>query len=138
MNRKDFLSNLSLGAAFALTAGCFGGCSNDTALIASTSTRVDFEVDLLSTGNAALLKNGGYAILNKVILAKDNIGNYLAATQRCTHEGLYKVILSNNQWYCIEHGAQFSLSGAAVNANASKGLTVFKTKLKGTMLRVYS
>lgn len=137
MNRKDFISNLSMGAAFALTAGCFGGCSNDSILIGGSNSGVDFEIDLTANSNAALRKNGGYVIVKQVVIAKDNSGNYVAATQRCTHDGLYKVTLSNNKWYCTEHGAEFSLTGSGLNSNGKKGLTVYKTELKGTLLRVF-
>lgn len=136
MNRKDFISKLSLGAAFALTVGCMGGCNEDDTLLSLGD--VDFDVDLSDPANAALLTNGGYIIKNKVVVAKDNAGNYVAATQRCSHEGLYQVIMTNNQWYCPEHGAQFSLDGQGLNKDARKGLTVYKTALNGTMLRVFS
>ena len=73
-----------------------------------------------------------------VVVAKDSSGNYVAATQTCTHEGNKQITLKNNEWYCTAHGARFSLSGSGLNSEGSKGLTIYKTALTGTTLRVYS
>ena len=139
MNRKDFLSKISLGAAFALTAGCLGACSKGEDITTSAMLGgVNFELDLNDSTNAAILVNGGYIVKNQVVVAKDNTGEYVAATQRCSHEGLYRVIMKNNAWYCPEHGAQFSLNGTGLNSDGRKGLTVYNTELNGSILRVFS
>ncbi len=138
MNRKDFLNRISLGAAFALTAGCLGSCNQDEISPSQPVGEVDFTLNLDSSSNAALLANGGYVIANRVVVAKDNNGEFVAASQRCSHEGLDRVIMKNNEWYCPEHGAKFSLDGMGLNKDGSKGLTVYKTALSGTMLRIYS
>jgi nitrite reductase/ring-hydroxylating ferredoxin subunit len=136
MNRKEFLSKLSVGAAFALTTGCLGSCSKDNGSIAP-SGNVDFTLDLNAATNSNLQSNGGYVINNRVVVAKDSSGNYIAATQRCSHEGLKEVILRNDEWYCTAHGARFDLQGGGLNSDGGKGLTIYKTELNGTMLRVF-
>ena len=137
MNRKEFLSKLSVGAAFALTAGCLGACTKDNGSIAPNGL-IDITLDLNTSTNSNLQINGGYIINNRVVVAKDNAGNYIAATQRCSHEGRNEVVLRNNEWYCTAHGARFDLQGGGLNSDGSKGLTIYQTELNGTMLRVFS
>ncbi len=136
MNRKEFLSKLSVGAAFALTAGCLGSCTKDSNVVPNED--VDFIIDLNDTSNNNLQQNGGYVINNRVVVAKDNSGNYIAATQRCSHEGLNEIIIRNDEWYCTAHGAKFDKAGNGLNSNGQNGLTIYKTELTGATLRVYS
>jgi nitrite reductase/ring-hydroxylating ferredoxin subunit len=138
MERRDFLEKIGIGAAFVLTSSCFGACKSTD--YAPTGT-VDFTLDLALTENAALTANGGYLISNKIVVAKDTGGNYVAATQVCSHEGKVQVSYNKaaNNYVCSAHGATFSLAGAGTNSNGSKGLTIYKTQLlTGNKLRVYS
>lgn len=135
MNRKEFLSSLGLGAAFALTASCLGGCSKESFAPAGP---IDFTLDLSDPANAALLNAEGYIVKNRLVVAKAASGDYVAATQRCSHEGIYAVVFSNDEWYCHEHGARFSLNGQGLNRDGSRGLTIYQTSLDGDILRVYS
>lgn len=137
MQRKEFLKTLGAGALFALTAGCFGGCSKDDEDFAPTED-VDFTIDLSDPTYDNLQQNGGYIIKDRVVVAKDNNGNYVAATQRCSHEGSYEIVLRNNEWFCTDHSARFDLSGQGLNSEASRNLTIYQTELNGQMLRVFS
>ena len=71
-------------------------------------------------------------------MAKDDNGNYVAATQRCSHEGFYEVSLQNNAWFCGQHGARFDLSGQGLKSEASRNLTIYQTELNGQMLQLFS
>lgn len=135
MNRKEFLSKLGVGAAFALTATCLGGCAKES--FAPTAA-VDFTLDLESAANSNLKSNGGYIIQNRVVVAKDNNGNYVAATQTCSHEGTNAIILKNNEWFCTDHDARFDLNGNGLNDLGNKGLSIYNIDLSGNTLRVYS
>lgn len=136
MDRKDFLAQLGLGAAFVLTAGCLGSCKKaDTGTVAQN---VDFNLDLTAPANAALASNGGYLITNDVVVAKNNAGAYIAATVVCSHEGLKQITLNNNEWACSAHGARFNLTGTGLNGNGSKGLKIYNTSVTGNTLRVFS
>lgn len=132
MERRQFLESIGIGAAFVLTTSCLQSCTKDS------SSGVDFTLDLSASINIALKTNGGYIVNSGVVVAKDSSGNYVAATQTCTHEGNKQITLKNNEWYCTAHGARFSLSGSGLNSEGSKGLTIYKTALTGTTLRVYS
>ncbi len=136
MERKEFIAQLGLGAAFVLTAGCFGSCKKSDTTAADVP--VDFTLDLTLPANAALANNGGYLVSNGVVVAKNNTGTYVAATQTCSHEGLKQITLSNNEWACSAHGARFNLSGTGLNSNGSKGLKIYNTSVTGNILRVYS
>jgi cytochrome b6-f complex iron-sulfur subunit len=139
MERRDFLEKLGIGAAFVLTSSCLGSCTKSD--YAPTGA-VDFTVDLALPANSALAANGGYIIdsANKIVVARDTAGNYVAATQVCSHEGKVQVAYNkaSNNYVCSAHGATFSLTGSGTNSNGSKGLTIYKTTLTGTKLRVYS
>ncbi len=136
MKRKEFLSKLSLGAAFALTASCMGGCTSDPT--PTPSSGVDFEVDLSDSANAALLNNGGYVVKNRIVVAKDNTGAYVAATQLCSHENLYRIVYQNGGWYCNQHGAKYNLNGEGLNSEGKRGIAVYQTELNGNILHVFA
>lgn len=135
MDRREFLSTVGVGAAFALTASCLGGCKKS-----ETPAKVDFTINLDDAAFAALKNNGGYVIKDSVVIARTIAGNYAAATQICSHEGNKQVVYdkTNNQWFCNSHGARFTLSGSGANSNESKGLTIYNTSLTGNSLRVFS
>ena len=137
MNRKEFLNSLGIGAAFALSATCLGACSkseNDY----SPASNVDFTLDLTDSENAALATNGGYVVRNTIVVARANDGRLVAATQQCSHEGIYAVVLRDDEWYCPAHGARFSLDGDGINGTGSRGLKIYNTAVEGDMLRVYA
>jgi cytochrome b6-f complex iron-sulfur subunit len=137
MERRDFLEKLGVGAAFVLTSSCFGACKATD--YAPTGT-VDFTLDLAAAENATLSAKGGFVIANKVVVAQDTAGNFVAATQVCSHEGKVQVSYNKaaNNYVCSAHGATFDLAGKGTNSNGSGGLTIYKTQLTGTKLRVFS
>ncbi len=140
MERRDFLEKIGVGAAFVLTASCFGACKSDT--VTPTAT-LDFTLDLAAAENAPLGANGGFIIntANKVVVVRDTAGNYVAATQICSHQGNVQVTYNKagNNFNCSAHGANFDLTGKGTNSTGSGGLTIYKTQvLTGNKLRVYS
>ena len=78
-------------------------------------------------------------IYNGVVISKGIDGAFYAATVICSHENEKKVLYdkSKNQYICSAHGATFDLTGKGTNKNGSSGLTIYKTLLNGTILRVY-
>lgn len=137
MERAEFLNKMGLGAMFALTATCLGSCSKDAN---TPSGPVDFTLNLNDAANAALASTGGFVIQNGVVIAKTGGSTYAAATVICSHEGERQITYraNNSQWYCTAHGASFDINGNGLNSNGSRGLTIYKTSLSGTSLRVYS
>lgn len=140
MDRKEFIAKLSMGAAFALTVGCFGGCKKDeeTTPAVQADLNVDFTLDLTEPANSNLLNNGGYLFKGKVVVAKNVNGAFVAATVICSHEDLPDIIYKNDEWFCTAHDARFALNGQGQNDKGKKNLLVYNTELNGDLLRVFS
>ena len=146
MERKQFLRTLGAGAAFALTFPCVQGCSKDDTgdgTIVQEPTGVDFTIDLTSSEAANLSTNGGFILKNLVVVAKNLEGNYIAASQVCSHESYDQVRFVDQQggiFYCDVHGSRFEQNGAPLNkvdGNPAKTLKIYNIELTGDMLRVF-
>jgi nitrite reductase/ring-hydroxylating ferredoxin subunit len=133
MERRDFLTKLGVGAAFALTSSCLSSC-------AKIVDSVDFTIDLNEPAFAALKVPGGYVVTQQVVVAHGIDGNYYAATVICSHDQQKKVTYdqAEHEFYCTAHGARFDLQGNGKNSTGSGGLTVYGTALSGNTLRVFS
>lgn len=140
MERKEFLSLLSLGSASALAAVYLGSCSkSSTGSNVTAPANVDFTLDLSLPANSSLAASGSYLYSNGIIVAHTIAGNYIAVSQACTHEGVtVQYIGSSHQFYCPSHGATFSETGAVTGGPASSSLKQYQTSLSGTMLRIFS
>ncbi|KAB5487581.1 MULTISPECIES: ubiquinol-cytochrome c reductase iron-sulfur subunit [Flagellimonas] len=145
MERKQFLRSLGAGAAFALTFPCLHGCSKDEidGNLEEVPTGVDFTVDLTSQEAQALATNGGFILKNLVVVARNLQGEYVAASQVCSHESYDQVRFVNQDggiFYCDVHGSRFGQDGTPLNKVDSKparALKVFNTELDGSLLRVF-
>jgi hypothetical protein len=100
-------------------------------------TSVKIKIDLTSSTYTKLKSIGGYVVVNGIVVALSKSNTYVAATVTCSHEPKNRVIYSNNEWYCTDHGARFSLAGAGLNTNGRKGLAVYKVATDGKTLVVY-
>lgn len=146
MERKKFLKTLGAGAAFAITFPCLNGCSKDegdgTGNI-PVPTGVDFTVDLEAPEATKLAQNGGFILKNLVVVVKNLEGNFVAASQVCSHQGYDEVRFvdqSGGIFYCDVHGSRFEQNGTPINqvdSSPSKNLKIFKTELTGSLLRIF-
>ena len=146
MERKHFLRTLGAGAAFAIAFPCLGSCSKDdgdTVGNTEVPTGVDFTVDLESEEGEKLSENGGFIRKNLVVVAKNLEGNFVAASQVCSHEGYEEVQFADVDggiFFCGVHGSRFEQNGSPINQVDSRpamSLKVFQTALSGTILRIY-
>ena len=145
MERKQFLRTLGTGAAFALTFPCLHGCSSDSdnGDIEEVPSGVDFTIDLNSSEGAKLANNGSFILKNLVVVVKDLNGNFVAASQVCSHESYDQVRYATNDggiFYCDVHGSRFELDGTPLNqvdSSPAKQLKIFNTELDGQILRVF-
>lgn len=136
MTRKDFISKLGIGAAFALTTSCLSGCTKDEA---PEPRDIDFDLDLSLEENVPLRTNGGYVIVDGIVIARSISGEYLAATVTCSHNAFDQIIYEDGEWLCTRHGARFDEAGEGLNAFGSKGLAIFNTtEIDANTLRVFS
>lgn len=131
MDRKEFMSKLGLGAAFVLTSGCFLACSKEP-----IATAVDLTIDLDLTENQGLWENGNYKVFDNIVVARTLDGEFVAATAICSHQRYQEITFQQEHWYCTRHGARFDLDGNGLNDNGEKGLTIYKTNLKDSYLKV--
>jgi Rieske Fe-S protein len=96
------------------------------------------KIDLTSNTYAKLNTLGGYLVLSSTyVVALSKTGKFIAATVTCSHEPKKRIIYSNEEWYCTDHGARFTLAGKGLNSNGSKGLTIYKTATDGNTLIIY-
>lgn len=143
MDRKEFLAQMGMTSAAIFLGACLGGCSKDDDAGGGNTTNppvsVDFTLDLTLAANAALNTNGGFVYSNNVIVARTLTGSFIAVSQVCTHEGgRVEFQAANNRFFCPNHGATFSTTGAVTNGPANRALKSYNTSLSGNNLRVFS
>lgn len=140
MERKEFLRNLGAGAAFAITFPCLQGCSKDDSPENPIPTGIDFTIDLNSAEGQQLANNGDFILKNEVVVVKNLEGNFVAASQICSHQQTDQVRFIDEQggiFRCFTHGSEFSQTGTPLNTITSNPLKIFNTSLNGTTLRVF-
>ncbi|WP_396638518.1 ubiquinol-cytochrome c reductase iron-sulfur subunit [Maribacter sp. R77961] len=146
MERKQFLKSLGAGAAFAITFPCLGGCGKDDAIdgnLVEPPTGIDFTVDLNSDEAANLVNNGGFILKNLVVVVKNLEGEFVAATQVCSHQNYDQVRFVNQNggiFFCDVHGSRFDQTGTPLNTipnSVAKPLKIYNTELNGSILRVF-
>lgn len=142
MERKEFLRTLGAGAAFALVFPCTQGCSKgdgneDTRPV---PTGVDFTIDLTSAEGAGLQNNGDFILMNDVVVVKNLQGEFIAASQICSHQQTDQVRFleeGGGIFHCYTHGSEFSQNGTPLNTITNNPLKIFNTSLDGNLLRVF-
>ncbi|RDY60900.1 ubiquinol-cytochrome c reductase iron-sulfur subunit [Flagellimonas nanhaiensis] len=145
MERKEFLKSLGAGAAFALTFPCVQGCSKDEVPgnIVEEPTGVDFTIDLNSAEAQALTNNGGFILKDLVVVARNLEGEFIAASQVCSHQMYDQVRFvdqSGGIFYCDVHGSRFAQDGTPLNqvdSNPAKPIKVYNVEQEGSTLRVF-
>lgn len=141
MERKKFLRNIGAGAAFALVYPCLNGCSKDSVETGlPVPTGIDFTIDLDSQEGEPLQNNGGFILKEFVVVAKNLEGQYVAASQICSHQQTEEVrfITEDGGIYrCATHGARFDQTGMPLNSITPNPLKIFNTELNDRMLRVF-
>lgn len=115
--------------------------SNVTGLITTEElnkiTNTKLKLDLTTSTYSKLKTIGNYTVVSGIVVALSKANTYVAATVTCSHEPKNRIIYSNNEWYCTDHGARFSLTGSGLNNNGRKGLSVYKVATDGNTLVVY-
>ncbi|MEM9142961.1 MAG: Rieske 2Fe-2S domain-containing protein [Bacteroidota bacterium] len=144
MERKEFLRSLGAGAAFALTFPCLHGCSKEEeGGNVPVPTGVDFTIDLSSEEGLDLANNGDFILKDLVVVVRNLEGNFVAASQVCSHEAYDQVrfvTVDGGIFYCDVHGSRFAQDGTPLNqvdSNLARPLKIFSTELNGTLLRVF-
>ncbi len=136
MDRKEFLSQLGIGAAGLVLFGCMGGCEKES--VPASPSNVNLTIDLTSTTYSKLLTPGQFAYTgNGIIVAQTTSGDYIAVSQYCTHEGVTVVFESTkNDFYCSAHNSRFNTSGAVQSGPAGSALKQYTVTKNGNTLTI--
>ncbi|NOT76883.1 MAG: Rieske (2Fe-2S) protein [Cyclobacteriaceae bacterium] len=142
MTRKEFVSQVGIGAAALLLPACLGslsGCSSSSdanGVFPAPPANPDFTIDV-STG--ALSNNGGFLVQNGIIIGRTGTGTFIAVSAACTHQGTtIQYVAGSNTFHCPNHGSDYSSTGSVINGPATQSLVQYKTELTGNSLRVFS
>ncbi len=112
--------------------------STATSTIPVTVTPTTTALATVDVSTGALTTNGGFVVINKIIIARTNTGNFLAVSAACTHSGTnVKYVLANNNFHCPNHGADFNSTGVVTKGPATTNLKLYTTVLTGTSLSVF-
>lgn len=135
-----------MGAAFALTYPCLGSCSKDSGEggnIVEVPKNVDFVIDLDSPEASQLGVNGGFILKNLVVVVRNLEGNFVAASQVCSHQGYDEVRFVDRDggiFYCDVHGSRFAQDGSNLNpgnGRAVNPLKIYQTERTDNLLRIF-
>jgi hypothetical protein len=130
IKRNEFLKSLGLKGAALLAVYCgASACKADAGV--TPASNVDFSLDV------STLAVGKYVVNSQVVVARVSTSNYVAVSQVCPHENVAALTYNGTNFFCNQHGATFTTSGSALSVT-NRSLTVYKTALTGTSLRVYS
>jgi len=142
MTRKDFLKNIGVGAAFVLTVPCLHSCGgdDDSGDMTPSAGPQNFTIDLTDATESGTLNDpDGFAVKNKVVVARNSNDEFVAASQVCSHEGNEQVTYnsSNNIWMCSVHGAQFAVAnGEPQNDVTDRNLRIYTVTQNGDILTI--
>ena len=74
------------------------------------------------------------------MVVKNLQGNFIAASQICSHQQTDQVRFIDNDggiFECSTHGSRFSQTGTPLNTITNNPLKIFSTELNGDILRVF-
>ena len=141
MERKEFLRTLGAGAAFALVFPCTQSCTKGPEVEAQPIPEgVDFTIDLSGPDGTALQNPGDFLLRNFIVIARNLEGDFVAASQVCSHQQTEEVRFTTSQggiFQCSTHGSQFSQDGTPINTVTQNPLKIFRTSLNGDLLRIF-
>lgn len=149
MKRGQFLKELGLSSSALLAFYCMGttmtACSTGsddptptnpttgaTGLTGNADTSkgaISFTLDLTNSNYSTLKTAGNFVIVESLIIANAK-GIIVALSKACTHQGTtVSYRSSQNDFFCSNHGSEFSTTGAVEIGPATKALTVYQAQL---------
>jgi cytochrome b6-f complex iron-sulfur subunit len=144
MDRHEFFRLVGTGIGAILLGHTAFGCAEKTSEDPTpvASQKIDFTIQLNEQNNANLMNKGGFVVVNNVIVAQTQAGNFLAVSALCTHpEGKSQLVYraSENQFYCPLHLDRFDATGKVVLGPAKQALTQYQVapNLSSGTLRIF-
>lgn len=90
---------------------------------------ISFTLDLTSSSFSSLKTVGNFVTVGSLIVANAK-GEMVALSKICTHEGTTVSYRSaQNDFYCNNHGSEYSPTGTVEVGPATKALTLYTTKV---------
>ncbi|ADB40863.1 ubiquinol-cytochrome c reductase iron-sulfur subunit [Spirosoma linguale] len=150
MNRGEFIRSLGMSSAALMAFYCMGttlsSCSSKgsddptpstTTPVPSTGITgnaevskgvINFTLNLSDSTFNKLKTAGQYVLVGNLIVARTTAGQYVALSKTCTHEGTdVQYRSTQNDFFCPNHGSEFSTTGVVEVGPASRPLTQYKT-----------
>lgn len=125
-SRRDFLERAALMAAALIAAGC--GVAGDITGIngnplpgGSLAVKLTDYAGLATVGQPVEIHNSDGSASN-IAVVRTGTTTFIALYMACTHQGS-KVNIQGQSFYCPNHGARFSSSGAVTMGPATRSLT---------------
>jgi len=126
VDRRTFLSAATLAAVVAAFEGCSGLTSPGGTFGGSYGG--PFTITLASYG--ALATVGGVARVDSgsgapTALYRTGASSFIALAMICTHQGYSPIEITSSGFYCPNHGATYSRTGAPTGGFAQSNLQTF-------------
>ncbi len=141
MDRHTFLCVVATGmGALLLTpvmAACTGRAGSEPN--PNQARQFGFSIDLNDKTYVNLKTKGGYVVVNNIIVAQTNAGQYLAVGAKCPHQGTQLIYRpTDNQFYCPLDLSRFDATGKVIGGPATQPLTQYAVVLdaKAGLLQV--
>lgn len=144
--RRQFCAHACQAASF-LAAGVLTGCGGSPTspsgisapLLSSVSATLAGRVVSISLDAASALTAVGSAAiaqtsLGSFLVAHTGQDTYTALSATCTHEARTVTGFSNGRFVCLNHGSQFTTSGAVAVGPANRALVQYPTQVNGATL----
>lgn len=138
ISRHAFLKKIGLGGSSLLAVYCLGWTSNACSSEKVIGSADDFTLDISKGKFKELQQPGGWVKVNNVVIACTSLGQFVAVSSICSHEGENRVEYrpGEKDFRCTAHGAEFNLNGTGKNKKARKGIPVYETSLSEQLLRI--
>ena len=138
MTRKTFFELMGISITASATICNLDSCKKNEL---TSTDKIDFTIDLTDPLYSKLLQIDNFIFINKsidIIIAHTKNDEFVAVAARCTHQGSLVAYYPSDIFFCSKHGATFDTKGNVKVGPAVNPLRLFKTKLTGNKLRIYS
>jgi cytochrome b6-f complex iron-sulfur subunit len=143
MNRRELVQRVVAGGVIlVLSPSLLESCTKQSTDPASDQPGGDgtgnkIILDLTTAANAALSPDGGWLVVQNVIVINTGGGKYSALSAICTHQGCTVGFNSSaGKVQCPCHGSVYSTSGSVLNGPATVALQSYAVSLEGDILTI--
>ena len=140
ISRQQFLKNLGLGSSALWAVYCsvsLTSCTNEDPNVTPASIKkLSFDINLNDVANANLKTNGGYIVLNDVVIAKTLTGKVVAVSRICSHQANKEIIYQAGEFFCTVHGSRFDESGKVLGGPAKNNILQYNVTQSSNVLTI--